>query len=230
MSVENQKRLLALLLGIATITVGLFLWRGGQLGSTAAFDDRQSISQTLKQERERLEVGLTALSDAQTYGRYRADYVEAAALDDEADELADDGFPALAASSGGEADDVRRAATFLAARGGVFGPQAILASFAEPSTEPLPFSLGEHTRALQAEVAAGIASPGALDPDRWAEEANDIRTRTRGLRWAAFLIAIAVAAYTVAQVAVRRRTRYISAAGATVLYTVVTIVTFVTVF
>lgn len=47
MTVENQKRLLALLLGLVTIAARLFSWRAGQIGSTAAFDDRQSIGQTI---------------------------------------------------------------------------------------------------------------------------------------------------------------------------------------
>jgi hypothetical protein len=68
MTVENQKRLLALLLGLVTIGAGLFSWRAGQLGSTAAFDDRQSIGQTIKQEQQKLEVALIGAVDAVSYG------------------------------------------------------------------------------------------------------------------------------------------------------------------
>jgi hypothetical protein len=208
MTVETQKRLLALLLGLVTIGAGLFSWRAGQLGSTAAFDDRQSIGQTIKQEQENVEVTLLGAVDAVSYVRYLADYAEAATLDDDADRLGDAGAENLADVRETQADDLRRGATIRAANGGVFGTRAVFGDVLEPQPAPRPFDLPQHLDALRAELSTDIRSPGPLDPDEWAQEAEDIRVRMRGLVLAVFVMVVAAAALTVAQVAVRSRSRY----------------------
>ena len=70
--------LVPLLIGVVTVTAGLFTWRAGQLGSSAAFEDRQSVGQTIQQQEQNVEVSLTAVNDAVAYVRYVADYAEAA--------------------------------------------------------------------------------------------------------------------------------------------------------
>lgn len=230
MSVENQKRLLALLLGVTTILAGVFTWRAGQLGSAAAFADRQSVGQTIKQEEQRTEVALAALSAASAYVRYVADYTEAAALDAQAQQLRSEGEAAGAQVSEQEASDLRRQASVHAAAAGVFGAQSIYTDLRQPSTEPRPFDFEQHLADLQAEVSTGITSPGVLDPQRWADEASDLRSRLRGLRLGALVLVMAAVAYTVAQVTSRRATRFVSGALATVVLVVATAVTFVEVY
>ena len=41
---------IAFLIGLATVTAASFTWRAAQIGSTAAYDDRQSISETVRSE------------------------------------------------------------------------------------------------------------------------------------------------------------------------------------
>lgn len=229
-TVENQKRLLALLLGLVTIGAGLFSWRGGQIGSTAAFDDRQSIGQTIKQEQQNVEVALLGTVDAVSYVRYLADYAEAATLDDDAELLRDAGPAHLADLRGAQADDLRRGATIRAARGGVFGAPSVFSDVLEPQPAARPFDLSEHLDAVRAELSTDIRSPGRLNPDRWAQEAEDIRVRMRGLRLAVFVMVIAAAALTVAQVAVRPRSRYGFGALGVVLGVVTAAVTVATVY
>jgi len=229
-SVENQKRLLALLLGVTTILAGVFTWRAGQLGSAAAFADRQSVGQTIKQEEQRTEVALAALSAASAYVRYVADYTEAAALDAQAQQLRSEGEAAGAQVSEQEASDLRRQASVHAAAAGVFGAQSIYTDLRQPSTEPRPFDFEQHLADLQAEVSTGITSPGVLDPQRWADEASDLRSRLRGLRLGALVLVMAAVAYTVAQVTSRTATRFVSGALATVVLVVATAVTFVEVY
>lgn len=219
-----------LLIGLATVTAGLFTWRAGQLGSTAAFEDRQSVGQTIQQQQQDVEAGLAAITDAVAYVGYVADYAEAEALDDQAEEVGDQGAVALADAFLRQADDLRSSASALAAASGVFGRQSVLTSLATGSEEPLPFDLTRQVEVLRAEAASGIASPGVLDPDRAAAEANDIRTRVRGLRLGAFVLLITVAAFTAAQFASRREVWWAAAGLGVVLYGVATVTTFVTVW
>lgn len=224
MTVENQKRLLALLLGLATIGAGLFSWRAGQIGSTAAFDDRQSIGQTIKQEQQNVEVALLGAVDAVSYVRYLADYAEAATLADDADRLDEAAQARLAEVRRRQADDLRRGATIRAATGGVFGAPAVFGEVLEPQAAPRPFDLPDHLEALRAELSTDIRSPSGLDPDRWAQDANDIRARMRGLQLTVFFMVLAAAALTVAQVAVSRRGRHGFGVAGTLLGTVTAVV------
>jgi len=220
----------AFLIGIATITAATFSWRAAQIGSTAAFDDRQSISETVKVEQQQIEITLQLAANAQEYARYRADYGVAAGLDREADRLAAAGEPLLARVSRAEADSLRRGATMRAAEAGVFGRFTISDDLLEPTARPRPFDYEARARALAAEQSTALESPGKLDPDRWASEADAIRDRVNGLVRGAFLALVAVLLYTIAEVSSRRRTIIAFATAGALVYLAVVVGTLTSVF
>jgi hypothetical protein len=194
----------AFLIGIATVTAAAFSWRAAQIGSTAAFDDRQAISETVKVEEQQTDLALAVAADAREYARYREDYSVAEALDREADRLAAAGQAKLASVSRDEATALRRGATRRAADAGVFGAFTIANDLRDPGRKPRPFDFEAHRRALAVAQSTSLDSPGKLDPDEWAREANQIRLRVKHLiRWA-FLALGAVFFYTVAEVSTRR--------------------------
>ena len=78
---------IAFLIGLATVTAASFTWRAAQIGSTAAYDDRQSISETVRAEQGEVERTIAIAAAAREYVRYRADYGVAAALDRQAARL-----------------------------------------------------------------------------------------------------------------------------------------------
>jgi hypothetical protein len=183
---------IAFLIGVTTVTAAGFGWRGAQIGSTASYDDRQSISETVAVQQAAVERAVTV----------------AAALDREAARLAAAGSVKLAAVSRGEARELRLGATRRAAQAGVFGSSTIGTDLLRPTAEARPFDYRARARALAAEESTSVGSPTTLDPDHWARAAVEIRTRVRGLaRWA-FLLLVAVFFYTAAEVTRRRRTRY----------------------
>jgi len=200
---------IAFLIGLSTVSAAGYGWRAAQIGSTAAFDDRQSISETIAVEQARVERAVTLGDQAREYVRYRADYVAAAAFDREAARLAASGAGREAAASRTAARQLRLGATRRAVEAGVFGRATIGVDQLTPAAAPRPFDYRARARALEIEASASIDSPANLDPDRWAAEAVSIRDRIGGLmRWA-FLMLIAVLLYTVAEVATtRKRTAY----------------------
>lgn len=191
------------------MTAAAFGWRAAQIGSTAAYDDRQSISDTISMEQGSVERAVAVAADASAYVRYRADYATAAALDREAARLAAAGAGRLAAVSRAEADALREGATRRAAQSGVFGSSTIGTDLLRPTDTPRPFDYRARARALAAEESAALGSPAHLDPGHWAGAANDIRSRIKLLsRWA-FLILIAILLYTIAEVTTRTRLAYV---------------------
>jgi hypothetical protein len=186
------------------VTAAGFGWRAAQIGSTAAYDDRQSISETVAVQQAKIRTAVAVAAEGQEYERYRADYAVAAALDREASRLAAGGAPQLAAVSRGEASALREGATRRAAAAGVFGRFTIGTAVLVPTATPRPFDYKERARALAVEQSTGLDSPASLDPDHWAADAVDIRVRVNDLtRWA-FLSVVAILLYTLAEVTTRR--------------------------
>ena len=222
--------LVPLLLGIVTVPAGFFTWRAGQLGSAAAFEDRTSVSQTIRQEEQSIEATLGAVDDAAAYVDYVADFAEAGGIDDLADEVEAAGDAAGADDLRGRAEGLREAATQDAAAAGVFGRQTLLAQTVERDEDPLPFDFDEQKARILAEVSTGVRSPGLLDPQGWADRADDTRSRVRGLRFATLLLISAVAALTVAQLGSYRPLRIAGLVSGCAVYVVVTVVTMATVY
>jgi hypothetical protein len=222
--------LVPLLIGLVTITAGVVTWRAGQLASSAAFEDRQSVGQTIKQQQQLIEAGLSTVNASVAYVDYSADYAEAAALDDLAEEALQQGNAEIAESLVKSADQQRLTASAKAREVGVFGTESLLTQVVTDSTEPLPFDIMEQLAARQAAVSTGITSPGVLDPDAWATRADDTRTRVRWLRLATVLLLFSVVAYTVAELTSHIRTRRLAFVAGSVIYVVVAATTFVSVF
>ena len=186
------------------MTAAGFAWRAAQIGSTAAYDDRQSISETVAVQQAKIQTAVTVAEEAQAYVRYRADYAIAAALDRQADRLEAGGAAPLAAVSRDQAAALREGATRRAATAGVFGRFTIGTALLRPTPKPRSFDYRTQARALALEQATGLNSPANLDPAHWAADAVRIRVRVNDLtRWA-FLSVLAVLLYTVAEVATRR--------------------------
>lgn len=205
MDLSRRQWIIAGLIGLATVLAAIFGWRAAQIGSTAAFDDRQSISETIKVEQRDINATITAVGDAGQYARYRADYAVAAALDAEAAALDAAGSPTLAEVSRAEAEGLRRGSTTRAADAGVFGAFTISDDLQAPSPQPRPFDFDQRLDSLIQEAQTGLASPGQLDPDSWAEESEGIRERVNDLVMWAFFLILAVFFYTVAEVFSKKR-------------------------
>lgn len=204
---ENQKRLIALLIGLTTVCAGLFTWRAAQIGSAAAYDDRQSVGETIKVEQQNVNVAVEAVRQANQYNLYLADYAAADELDAQAVEVAAAGGTAEAQELADVADSTRSTASLRAARAGVFGLNVLGANLEEPGAEPQPFDLDERIEELASEQATGLLSPGDLDPDQWADEANEIRSRVRTFSIWVLVLLSAVALFTTAELTVSRRLR-----------------------
>jgi hypothetical protein len=209
-----QQWIIALLVGVATVSAAGFGWRAAATGSTAAYDDRQSISETIAVKQQEMDIGLAVSGDTRNYSRYLAGYAFAAELENQADGLEQAGDRGAAAAARREAVQLRRSATRRAADAGVFGNSTIADDLSRPSPTPRPFSFEERLRARTAEQQTGVNSPGELNPDRWAKEAEQIRDRINGLAVWAFIALFAVLMFSLAEANSTRRPVFYLAIGA----------------
>lgn len=207
MTAADLKRLIALLIGIATVVTGVFTWRAGQIGSAAAFDDRQAIGEQVDVEHAGIDVAVEAARQAREYDRYLTDYAVAEALDADADELEAAGDTELAVSARRQATTTRRSATLRASASGVFGAGTLARNPDQVATEPLVFDLESRIATLIRAEETGLDSASDLDPQQWADDADDRRRRIRNLSYWVALLLIAVVALTAAEVTVSAMVR-----------------------
>ena len=204
---------IALLIGLSTVFAAGYGWRAAAIGSTAAYNDRQSISETIALQGERIDVSLAVGNDTREYTAYLADYAAAAELDNQAQALARAGDNQSAGQARRQAQFLRRSATQRAADSGVFGESTIADDLAQPTENPRPYSFRNQLRARTVQQQTSPTSPGELNPDRWAEESEGIRDRINGLAVWALVMLLAVLLFTVAEANSARRSLSYGAMG-----------------
>jgi hypothetical protein len=213
LNLSARQWVVTFLIGVATVFAAAYGWRAAAIGSTAAFDDRQSISETIATEQQTIDVALGVTGDLRDYSQYLADYAVAAELDNQADALQEDGGSGAARDNRQEAQLLRRTATQQAADAGVFGQFSIADDLEEPGATARIFDLDDRVEARTAEEATGLDSPGQLDPDVWAQDAEDIRDRINALAaWALILLA-AVLLFAIGEANSERRSVLYTALG-----------------
>ena len=195
------------MIGVSTVTAGLFTWRGGQIGSTAAYNDRQSVAEQIDVETAELDVNLEAARQARQYDRYLADFAVADELDSEATALRGSGQGELADLAERQASARRSAATQRATDAGVFGPSTLGVGVEAVTARPQAFDLEERIDELRVLESTGLGSASDLQPQRWADESTAIRRRIRNLTYWVGLLLSAVVVLTAAEVTVSRRLR-----------------------
>ncbi|MFV0318075.1 MAG: hypothetical protein ACK5O2_14080 [Microthrixaceae bacterium] len=205
------------LIGLVTITAGLLTWRAGQLGSTAAYEDRQSVGQTITQESQSTEAGLATGIQASGFVKYRAGLATANALVELAGQASEQGADQAVVDLTTQADLAGQSAVSAADGAGVFGSPLWSNQAAELELVE-PFDIQQRYKTNLTDISTGITSSGALDPQRWADEAEQTRSHVRTLRWLTLAMLIAVGAFTVAELAPRRKMRLSGFAIGSVVY------------
>ncbi len=221
LDLSARQWVVAFLIGFATVFAAAYGWRAAAIGSTAAFDDRQSISETIAGEQQTVDVALAVTGDLRDYTQYLADYAVAAELDNQANALEAEEESGAARETRREARLLRQTSTERAADAGVFGRFSIADDLEQPGATPRSFDLEDRLRARTAEEATGLDSPGQLDPNVWAQEADEIRDRIKALAVWALIMLTAVLLFTIGEANSARRSVLYSAMGLGIVVLVV---------
>lgn len=201
-----MKRWIALLIGVATISAGVLTWRGGQIGSSASFNDRQSVGEQVDLDNAEVDVTIEAARQARQYDRYLAEYAVADGLDNDAEQLRTAGKPELADLAARQADQRRQAAETRANDAGVFGSLTLSDPHSAAPTTP-GCSTFRSVHELRVLETTSLGSSGDLQPQKWADKSDRIRVRIRNLTYWVGLLLIAVVTLTAAEVTVSQRLR-----------------------
>ena len=212
----DSKVVIAVLIGLVSVTGAVLTWRSALLGSAATDSDRQAIVETVAQQQNQAAAETTLRSEQEAFASYRANLDAAAKLRAEARELRDQDLEAEAEAALAEARALRAEADELVAL-----------------IVPLQYVTTDDEGVLQFDEALrrddlrrqDVAATN-VDPLRTAANGDALRYRSQRLVGFIVILAAAVVVLTLAELTRRYKLRFTLAGVAMAVYVVATIVAF----
>ncbi|MEY2422322.1 MAG: hypothetical protein QOI95_2389 [Acidimicrobiaceae bacterium] len=206
----DAKLVIAVLIGLVSVTGAFITWKSSQLGEKATDRDRQAIAETVLQEQSNANIETQLRDEQQAFVQYKENLTNARLLDAQADRLAADGLTAEAAQARDEAAVQREVANSLAS----FTLDTTYVTFDDTTGVPTDFRVDQRRgdlRSLDDQAAK-------LNPDRTAAQAVDYRRRTQRLEGWTIALVLAVLLLTIATITRNARARPWIASAAVVIY------------
>jgi hypothetical protein len=216
---RDAKLVIAVLIGLMSVTGAFITWKSSQLGERATDQDRLAIAETVLQEQSRAQVESQLRDEQQAFVQFKEDLTNARLLETEAESLAASGLPAEAAQARDEAAVLREVANNRASL--TFDQSYV--EFDEETGVPTEFKTDqrrEDLRNLDDQAAK-------LSPDRTAAQAAEYRRRTQRLEGWTIALVLAVVLLTLATITRSIQARPVLASVAIVIYIVSTSIAFI---
>src|SRR3954451_8639472 len=99
----DVRLVIAVLIGLVSVTGAVITWKSSQLGEKAVDRDRQAIAETVLQEQSNANVETQVRDEQQAFAQYKEDLTNAKLLDTQADTFASSGLTAEATHARDEA-------------------------------------------------------------------------------------------------------------------------------
>jgi hypothetical protein len=207
----DVKLVIAVLIGLVSVTGAFITWKSSQLGEKATDQDRLAIAETVLQEQNNADVENQLRDEQQAFVQFKQDLTNANLLETEADDLAKTGLNAEAAQARDEAAVLREVANNRASL--TFDTSYV--NFDEDSGVPTDFRIEDRRQDLRNDPSNEAAK---VDPDRTAALAADYRRRTQRLEGWTIALVLAVVLLTLATITRNARARPWLASVAVVIY------------
>ncbi|MGH9244128.1 MAG: hypothetical protein ACRD29_07390 [Acidimicrobiales bacterium] len=212
----NQKILVAVLIGVVSVTGAVMTWRAALLDEQATDHDRLAVAETVLQEGNEVDVDTRLRGEQEAFAEYRQHLAQADELEEEAGRL-DAQDPLTAQQLRDEATSLREIADRLA------GFTFSLAYVTEDDDGELSFAAGQRRDDLERQNEAAVRA----NPSQTRAEAIELRNRSQRLvGWIIPLVG-AIVVLTVAQITRRPTVRPALVGCAMAIYLVSAIVAFV---
>ena len=204
----TQKIIIALLIGIVSVTVAILTWRSAFLDEQALDSDRQAVAETVLQQQNLVNVDTQLRAEQEAFAEYRATIINADELEAEAQRLGSTD-PAVSTELLDEATSLREVADNLANL--TFRLEYV---DEDPDTGELTFDLERRRDDLEQENEAAVRA----NPDEAVETAVALRDRSQRLVGWIVVLAAAIVILTLAQISKNTRLRLILVGGAMTIY------------
>src|SRR4051794_4319701 len=196
----DQKLVIAVLIGIVSVTGAFMTWKSSQLGEKAVDMDRQAIAETVAQEQSKARIETQVQDAQQAFVAYKEKLTNAALLDGEADTLDGAGLSGEAADARDEAGSLRAEADNLAALSSVT-PDLVET---DDNGVPTAFRVDQFKAQLTTFDQQGAAK---LNPSHTTALAVDFRRRSQRLEGWTIALVLAVVLLTIATITRNARAR-----------------------
>lgn len=208
----DAKLVIAVLIGLVSVTGAVITWKSSQLGEKAVDRDRQAIAETVLQEQSNANVETQVRDEQQAFAQYKEDLTNAQLLDTQADTFASSGLTVEATQARDEAAALREVADRLASL--TFNISYVKL---DPTTHlPTEFLIDQR----RADLRQNDDQAAKVNPDQTVAQANDFRKRSQRLEGWTIPLVVAVLLLTLGTLTRNVRARPWLAVVAVVIYAV----------
>ena len=209
----DLKSIIAILIGVVSVTGAVVTWRAALLSEYATDNDRQAVAETALRQRAEVNGRLEVGAQERAFARYRSDIIAADRLDEDADALRAQGRIVEARAIANEATARRKEADELAALSG-------FSQYLGEDDGGLPTFDAERSRQ---DLVRDDVEAAQVDPVQTAARADDLRAHSQRLvGWIVVFVA-AVVLLTLGQVINVRFIRAGLAGLGVVVYVIATV-------
>src|SRR3954447_10197789 len=206
----DAKLVIAVLIGLVSVTGAVITWKSSQLGEKAVDRDRQAVSETVLQEQSNANVETQVRDEQQAFAQYKEDLTNAQLLDTQADAFTASGLAVEAAAARDEAATLREVADRLASL--TFNISYVKT---DPTTKlPTEFLIDQR----RADLRQNDDQAANVNPDQTVAQATDFRRRSQRLEGCTIPLVVAVLLLTLATLTSNVRARPWIATVAVVIY------------
>jgi hypothetical protein len=206
----DAKLVIAVLIGLVSVTGAVMTWQSSQMGEKAVDRDRQAIAETVLQEQSNANVETRLRDEQQAFAQYKENLSNAQLLDKQADQLATAGLPVEAAQARDEAGVQREVANDLASL--TFSTQYVKTD--DATGLPTDFLI----EARRADLRRNDDQAAKVKPDQTVAQAVDFRRQSQRLEGWTIPLVLAVVLLTVATITKNAKARPWIASVAVVIY------------
>jgi hypothetical protein len=206
----DAKLVIAVLIGLVSVTGAVITWKSSQMGEKAVDRDRQAVAETVLQEQSNANVETRLRDEQQAFAQYKEDLTNAQLLDAQADQLSTAGLPVEAAKARDEAGVQREVANDLATL--TFNVSYVKVD--DATGLPTDFLIDQR----RADLRRNDGQAAKVNPDQTVAQAIDFRRRSQRLEGWTIPLVLAVVLLTVATITRNARARPWIASVAVVIY------------
>jgi hypothetical protein len=214
----DVRLVIAVLIGLVSVTGAVMTWRSSKLGEKATDKDRQAVAETVLQEQSNANIETQVRNEAHAFEQYKEDLNNAQLLKQEGDSLENQSFFIEADQARDQARELQQAAATLADN--TFSLDYVQTD--DTSKLPTAFLIDKR----RADLRRADEQAAQLHPDQTVQQAQDLRSRSQRLEAWTILLVLSVVLLTIATIIRSDRARIWIASSAVIIFLVAASVAF----